>query len=182
MRSRSERQTHSDRPVENETHDTLRPQNPAEGAINPSRQTSAQRDEAISPNSPNRCPAGEGPTSNFNRRTEPRRRTSVNSVHSARAACEGPTSNSAVAAFPRERLLGQLVQQGSRTQVSMVGNLGESQTVQSLLPHPRPDVNTFGVQPPKSFTLVTENFNKSSHIPPATRGTGPPVTSPRVPA
>ena len=72
MRSWSERQTHSDRPVENETHDTLRPQNPAEGAINSSRQTSAQRDEAISPNSPNRCPAGEGPTSNFNRRTEPR--------------------------------------------------------------------------------------------------------------
>ena len=31
------------------------------------------------------------------------RRTRVNSVDSARAACEGPTSNSAVAAFPRGR-------------------------------------------------------------------------------
>ena len=68
----------------------------------------------------------------------PRTESYVKSVVSIRAACEGPTSNSASAAFPRGRP-GRAnhppvvpVQQGSRTQVSMVGNLGESLTVQSL--------------------------------------------------
>ena len=55
------------------------------------------------------------------------------------------------------------VQQGSRTQVSMVGNLGESQTVPLLLS------DLFGVEyaleaiPPKSVDLVHKNIHKSSH-------------------
>ena len=39
MRSRSGRQTHSDRLVEDEPQNALRPRLPTEGAINPSRQT-----------------------------------------------------------------------------------------------------------------------------------------------
>ena len=136
-----------------------------------------QADEAINLNRKTKCPAGEA--INSNRKTSAQRvkdqrqtstaglsrgrRTRVNSVDSARAACEGPTSNSAVAAFPRGRRYGLPVQQGSRTQVSMVGNLGKSLTTHPLLPHPEPDVKGFAVQPPKSFYLVTENVRKSSH-------------------
>ncbi len=58
--------------------------------------------EAINSNRRTGCPAGEGlitPTAGLDRG----RRTSVNSVVSARAGCEGPTSNSALPAFPRGR-------------------------------------------------------------------------------
>ena len=87
MRNRSERQTHSDQSAEDEAQDALivpgvqrkkfstpTTERASDGMkrSTPGRQTHFQRDEAISPNSPNRCPAGEGPTSNFNRRTEPR--------------------------------------------------------------------------------------------------------------
>ena len=163
MWNRPGRKTHSDRLVQDETQDAVRPRCPTEGAINPNRKT--------------RCPAGEA--INFNRKTSAQRekdqrqtstaglsrgrRTRVNSVDSARAACEGPTSNSAVAAFPRGRLYGLPVQQGSRTQVSMVGNLGKSLTTHPLLPHPEPDVKGFAVQPPKSLYLVHISFHNSSH-------------------
>ena len=166
MWNRPGRKTHSDRLVQDETQDAVRPRCPTDEAINPNRKT--------------RCPAGEA--INSNRKTSAQRekdqrqlqppdvdrgrRTRVNSVDSARAACEGPTSNSAVAAFPRGRLYGLPVQQGSRTQVSMVGNLGKSLTTHPLLPHPEPDVKTFALQPPKSFYLVTENVRKSSHSSP----------------
>ena len=91
----------------------------------------------------NGCPTGEGlitPTAGLDRG----RRTSVNSVVSARAACEGPASTP----LRQHSLVGDRgranhppvmpVQQGPRTQVSMVGNLGESQTAQSLSPGPAP--------------------------------------------
>ena len=58
-------------------------------------------DGAINPRSPDRCPAGEGPTSNFTRWTWTEDEGPMsNSVDSARAGCEGPTSNSAVASIP----------------------------------------------------------------------------------
>ena len=87
--------------------------------------------------SPDGCPTGEGlitPTAGLDRG----RRTSVNSVVSARAACEGPASTP----LQQHSLVGDRgranhppvmpVQQGSRTQVSMVGNLGKSLTAHSL--------------------------------------------------
>ena len=100
---------------------------PTSEAINPNHQTNAQRvkrstpttrpmpervkrstlnapdrcpaTEAINSDSPDGCPAGEGlvtPTAGLDRG----RRTGVNSVVSIRAACKGPTSNSASAAIP----------------------------------------------------------------------------------
>ena len=114
--------------------------------------------EAINSNAPDGCPAGEGPTSNSNRRTWTEDEGPLsNSVVSARAACEGPTSNSAAAAFPLGRHYGQPVQQGSRTQVSTVGNLGESQTVHPLLPDSIPEWKAFGELTPKEFTKVHKN-------------------------
>ena len=95
--------------------------------------------EAINSNAPDGCPAGEGPTSTPTRRTGPRTESYVKSAGSIRAACEGPTSNSASAAFPLGRLYGHARATGrSRTQVSMAGNLGESQTVKSLSPRTTP--------------------------------------------
>ena len=81
--------------------DALRSRCPADEAINLSHRTNAQRDGAINPSSPDRCPAGEGPTSNFTRWTWTEDEGPVsNSVDSARAGCEGPMSNSAVASIP----------------------------------------------------------------------------------
>ena len=110
------------------------------------------------------CPTGEGPTSNFNRRmwTEDEGPGSTPSIRPELLA-KDQRQTPAVAAFPRGRLYGLPVQQGSRTQVSMVGNLGKSLTTHPLLPHLEPDVKGFAVQPPKSFYLVTENVRKSSH-------------------
>ena len=111
MRSLSKRQTHFDRLVEDGAQGALRPSCPADEAINPNRQTGSQRKERSTPTvrrvssgrsdqlqSPDGCPAGEGPTSNSNRRTwtedgelrqirrfDPRclRRTNVNSASAA---------------------------------------------------------------------------------------------------
>ena len=58
------------------------------------------------------------------------------------------------------------VQQGSRTQISKVGNL-EKPTTHPLLPRRKPGVKSFATQPAKSFSLVTENFNESSLKTPA---------------
>ena len=66
--------------------------------------------------------------------------------------------NSAVASIPS---WAKPVQQGSRTQISKVGNL-EKPTARLLLPRRKPGVKSFATQPPKSFSLVTENFNESS--------------------
>ena len=44
----------------------------------------------------------------------------------------------------------------------MVGNLGKSQTVEPLLPHLKPEWKVFGAPRPISFTLVKQNFHKSS--------------------
>ena len=103
MWNRSGRKTHSDRLLRTKRKARSVPRCPA------------GRSDQLQPQ--DQCPAREGPTSNFNRRTGVRgvkdqrqtstaglgrgRRTNVNSVDSARAACEGPTSNSASTAFPR---------------------------------------------------------------------------------
>ena len=148
---------------------------------------SSGRSDQLQPQ--DQCPAREGPTSNFNRQTGVRgvkdqrqtstaglgqgRRTNVNSVDSARAACEGPTSNSASTAFPRGRLYGLPVQQGSRTQVSMVGNRGKSLTTHPLLPRPTPPREGFRHPsrrlPPKCSQKFTTN---PAHSGPSTAATG----------
>ncbi len=101
MRSRSKRQTHFDRLVEDGAQGALRPSCPTDEAINPNaRPVSSDGSDQLQ--SLNGCPEGEGlitSTAGLDRG----RRTSVNSVVSIRAACEGPTSNSASAAFPRGR-------------------------------------------------------------------------------
>ena len=142
--------------VEDETQGALRPRCPAEEAINSNRKTSAQREKDQRQTST--AGLGRG------------RRTNVNSVDSARAACEGPTSNSAVAAFPRGRLYGLPVQQGSRTQVSMVGNRGKSLTTHPLLPRPQPPGegfrHPFRRLPPKCSQKFTTN---PAHVRPVYR-------------
>ena len=120
MWNRSGRQTHSDRLLR-----TKRKARSVPGVQRMKRSTPtarpvpSERRTNVKPQPQDQCPTGEGPTSNFNRQTGVRgvkdqrqtstaglgrgRRTNVNSVDSARAACERPTSNSAVAAFPRGR-------------------------------------------------------------------------------
>ena len=117
MSNRPERKTHSDRLAEDEAQVALRPLGPANEAINPDRQTNA------------RCAKRSTPPAGLDRG----RRRFVNSVDSARAACEGPTSNSALAAFP----LGlSPCNRDHAPRLSMVGNRGESQTLLPFLPDP----------------------------------------------
>ena len=132
-----------------ETTDAFRPTGGGRGAESgPSLMPNGRSDQ---PQPPDGCPVTEA--INFNHRTgvqrakglslqppdlDRGRRTSVNSVVSARAGCEGPTSTP----HCQHSLVGDRgranhppigpVQQGSRTQVSMVGNLGKSQTARSL--------------------------------------------------
>ncbi len=105
----------------------FRPGRPATGAINPQSPDDARRMKRSTPDRRTGVlrekDQRQTPTAGQDRA----RRTGVNSVDSIRAGCRGPTSNSALPAFPLGRLNGQPVQQGSRTQVSRVGNLGESQ-------------------------------------------------------
>ena len=104
MKSQSKRKTHSDQLAEDVAQDALRPQCPAGEAINLSHRTSDQREKRSAP--ARRTGAlrvkdqRQTPTAGLDRG----RRTSVNFVDSARAGCEGPTSNSALPAFPRGRL------------------------------------------------------------------------------
>ena len=96
MLNRSGRKTHSDRLGEDEAQKALHPQSPA--------------GEAINSNSPDGCPAGEGLTSNSNRRTW--------------TEDEGPTSNFVVSA---RAACGELRQIRSGSN-SLVGDLPESES------------------------------------------------------
>ena len=115
MRIRSKCVCRFDRLVEDGAQGALRPSCPTDEAINPTAEP-VSSDGGDQPQTPNRCPVteainfqppdgcptGEGlvtPTVGLDRG----RRTSVNSVVSARAGCEGPMSNSALPAFPRGR-------------------------------------------------------------------------------
>ena len=84
----------------------------------PTRRTGVQRDEAINSNSPDGCPAGEGPTSNSNRRTwtedgelrqirrfDPRclRRTNVNSASAAGPSWETGGERIILRSYPCNR-------------------------------------------------------------------------------
>ena len=140
--------------------DALRPTGRGRGAEGAPSSKSSGRSDQFQP--PDGCPTGEGLTSNSNRRTwtEDEGPTS-NFVVSARAACGElrqirSGSNS---------LVGDLSESESSVR-SDPGNrdraprflwsetLVESQTVQPLLSHQRPDVKALGQSTPRSFTKL----------------------------
>ena len=150
MRSRSGRQTHSDRLVEDEAQRAVRPRCPASEAINLNRQTGVQRPkrspqppdrcpatEAINSDSPDRCPAGEGlvtPTAGLDRG---RRAKSTPSFRSALPAKDQRQLR--FGSIPSWETWGERIilrsdpcNRDHAPRVSMVGNLGKSQTVLSL--------------------------------------------------
>ena len=110
---------------------------PASEAINPNRQTGSQRKERSTP-TVRRVSSGRR-AYHSNRRTGPRTESYVKSVVSIRAACEGPTSTP----LQQHSLVGDQgranhppvmpVRQGSRTQVSMVGNLGQKPNSEAII-------------------------------------------------
>ena len=157
MRSRSKRQTHSDRLVEDEAQGALRPSCPADEAINPNRQTGSQRKERSTQTvrrvssgrsdqlqSLNGCPAGEGlitPTAGLDRG----RRTSVNFVVSARAASCGEPGQVRFGSIPSwatggERIILQSdpCDRDRAPRFLWSETLVKSLTVQSLSPFPAP--------------------------------------------
>ncbi len=162
MRSRSERQTRFDQLAKDEAQGALSPRRPAEEAINSNRKTSAQRQKRSTPT----------------RRTGARR---VKDQRQTSTAGLGQGRRTNVNSVDRPALLAKDQRQTPHRQHSLVGdatvypcnrdhaprflwlgNLGKSLTAQPLLPRPEPDVKTFAGQPPQSFNLVTENFNKRS--------------------
>ena len=89
----------------------------------------------------NGCPAGEGPTSNSNRRTEPRTKDQRQLRRFGPRCLRRTNVNSAPAAIPSWATWGERIilrscpcNRDHAPRVSMVGNLGKSQTVLSLLP------------------------------------------------
>ena len=148
MLNRPGRKTHSDRLGEDEAQKALHPQSPAGEAINSS--------------SPDGCPTGEGLTSNSNRRTwtEDEGPTS-NFVVSARAACgelrQIRSGSSSLVGDLSESESSVRSDPGNRDRAPRFlwsETLDESQTVQTLLPHQRPDVKAFGPSAPTSFTKL----------------------------
>ena len=143
------RKTHSDQLAEDKAQSALRPVRQADEAINHEPPDRAQREKRSTPHRrtgvqrrKRSTPIAERVSSgrracHSNRRTGPRTESYVKSVVSARAACEG-----LITPLRQHSLVGDRgranhppvgpVQQGSRTQVSMVGNLGKSLTAHSL--------------------------------------------------
>ena len=132
--------THSDRLVEDEAIDALRPLCPADEAINSKRQTGVQREKRSTPLArpgvQREKDQRQTPTAGLDRG---RRDTSTPSIRSVLLA--ESYVKSAAAAFPHGRPSGERIirqvrpgQQGSRPQVSMAGNLGKSLTTQPLSP------------------------------------------------
>ena len=161
MSSRSGRQMHSDRLAEDE----------AQSAPSPA---SDGRSDQLQP--PAKCPAGEGLTSNSNRRTWTEDEGPV-STPSNRPALRAKDQRQTPQRqqFPRGRPVGRANHpsgltraQGSRPQVSMVGNLGESQTVRQLLPHRKPGGKVSEDPPAKVFTKVNRQPGRSTPITSAT--------------
>ena len=157
----------------------LRPWCPATGAINPNRQTDAQRGEAINSNSPDRCPAGEGPTSNSNRRTWTED-GELRQIRRFDPRCLRRAYHSASAALPSWETWGERIilrsdpcNRDHAPRVSMVGNLGKSQTVLSLLP--------FNGQRKRACNTPSEDCRQIVHKSSlATRRTPGPATATRV--
>ena len=153
MRSRSGRQTHSDRPSEDEAQGALRPMCPAEGAINPNRQTSARRKERSTP-SAGRVSSDRSNQLQLAGQVSSGRRTNVKLQPPDWTEDEGPAStpsfrpalpakdqrqlrigsNSLVVDHSGERIIlrSYPCNRDHAPRVSMVGNLGKSLTMQSL--------------------------------------------------
>ena len=131
MLNRPGRKTHSDRLGEDEAQKALHPQSPAGEAINHSRQTSVQREKRSTPTT-GRVPSGRRTYVKLQPPDVDRgRRTYVKLRRFGPCCLRRATSNPQRQQFPRgrpfrERIIRQVRpgQQGSRPQVSMVGNLG----------------------------------------------------------
>ena len=173
--------------VEDETQGALRSRCPAEEAINSNRKTSAQREKDQRQTStarlvpsgrrtnvklqpPDWCPRGEGPTSNFNRRTGPRTKDQCQLRRFGPRCVRRTNVKLRIDSIPSWEALGLPVQQGSRTQVSMVGNRGKSLTTHPLLPRPTPPGegfrHPFRRLPPKCSQKFT---TKPAHVRPVYR-------------
>ena len=101
MRSRSKRQTHFDRLMEDETQCALRPWRPTDEAINPKRRTIAQRKERSTPTA-RRVSSGRR-AYHSNRRTGPRTKDQRQLRRLCPRCLRRTNVNSASAAFPRGR-------------------------------------------------------------------------------
>ncbi len=180
MRSLSKRQTRFDRLVEDGAQGALRPSCPTDEAINPNRQTGVQRKKRSTPIA-ERVSSGRRTNVKLQppdwtedeglsqlrrfdpcclRRTNVKLRFSSNSLVGDRGRANHPPDRP--------------VQQGSRTQVSMVGNLGKSQTVRLVSPLRDPQKeglqHPFRRLPPNRSQNLTAN---PSHSRPGYRHNSP---------
>ena len=144
MRNRSERKSRSDRLPEDE----------ARGYV-----PGVQRRERSTPTVRTGCPAGEGPTSTSTTGLDRGRGTNVIPRRFGPRWLRRTNVKLRSASIPS---WAKPVQQGSRTQVSMVENLGESQTVQSLLPRPKPAGYPLQGMSPRHRTKCSVQFHKTS--------------------
>ena len=155
---------HPDRAMERRSARRSIPWSNGRSESTPTRQTGVQREEQINSNSPGRCPTGEGV------------RTPTTGLSRGRRGSSTPSFRPALLAEDQRRtpqrqhsLLGdhavEPVQQGSRTQASMAGNLGESQTTQSLLPNGNPQGeglrHPLATSPPKCSQELTTTTPRS---------------------
>ena len=153
MRSRSKRQTHSDRPSEDEAQGArsvpdVQRMKRSTPAARPVSNDGGDRLPSAGPVSsdgsdplqaPDGCPAGEGPTSNSNRRTGPRTKDQRQLRRFDPRCLQRTNVNSASAAIPSWSTWGERIilrsypcNRDHAPRVSMVGNLGKSLTMQSL--------------------------------------------------
>ena len=166
------RQAHSDRLIEDAAQNALRPLRPADEAINPNRQTSVQREKRSTPTRQTgarcvkrsaplagRVPSGRRTNVNSNRRTGPRTKDRGQLRRFAPCCLRRTNVKLRFSSIPS---WAKPVQQGSRTQVSMVGNRGKSQTVQLLLPDRFGPEYALEAIRPKSVDLGHINVTKTS--------------------
>ena len=176
---RVKRSTPTGRLVPNGRSDQPRPADwfPTEGAINPDRQAGVQRKKRSTPIA-DRVSSGRR-AYHSNRRTGPRTESYVKSVVSIRAACEGPTSTP----LRQHSLVGNRgranhppvgpVQQGSRTQVSMVGNLGQKPNSAVIVAVP--GAAKEGLQDPSGKLPPNRSIKFTTNPPPGYRHNRPKV-------
>ena len=136
--------------------------------------------EAINSNAPDGCPAGEGPTSNSNRRTGPR----TKDQRQLRRLCPRCLLRRARSSPLRQHsLVGDRgranhppvmpVRQGSRTQVSMVGNLGQKPNSAVIVAVP--GAAKEGLQDPSGRLPPNRSLKFTTNPPPGYRHNRPKV-------
>ena len=162
MWNRSGRKTHSDRLVRTKRKARSVPGVQRKKRSTPTaRPVPSERRTNVKLQPPDWCPRGEGPTSNFNRRTGPRTKDQCQLRRFGPRCLRRTNVKLRIDSIPSWETLGLPVQQGSRTQVSMVGNRGKSLTTHPLLPRPTPQREGFRHPsrrlPPKCSQKFTTN-------------------------